>query len=92
MKHATNEALDKLEDFLTEVRKLVHLKEKKRGIFYLKSTAFLHFHEDAAGLFADIRCNESFRRFPVNSVAEKKVLLSEIRSAIEQSIQERQNS
>ena len=29
--------------------------EKKRGVFYFKSRAFLHFHEDPKGMFADIR-------------------------------------
>ena len=31
------------------------LKEKKRGTFYLKSRGFLHFHQDPAGFFADVR-------------------------------------
>ena len=55
MKHISSEKLDKLEGLLAELRKREGLKEKKRGVFYRKSKAFLHFHEDPAGLFVDVR-------------------------------------
>jgi len=55
MKHAGGAALDRLELLLGQIRDLGRLNEKSRGVFYLKSKAFLHFHEDPAGLFADIR-------------------------------------
>jgi len=83
MKHATDKALDKLEDLIKEIRKFGKLKEKQRGIFYMKSIAFLHFHEDLAGLFGDLRIDNDFERFSVNSPDEKKAFLSKIKSAIE---------
>ncbi len=83
MKHATDYALDQLEDLLKEIRKFDGLKEKQRGIFYVKSMAFLHFHEDPAGLFGDIKIENEFARFPVNTDAEKKVFLLKINQAIE---------
>ena len=55
MKHAGDAALDQLEALLAKLRALPGPIEKKRGVFYLKSKAFLHFHEDPAGLFADVR-------------------------------------
>ena len=55
MKHAGPEALDQLEPILEEIRRLGGLKEKKRGAFYYRSSGFLHFHEDPAGIFVDIR-------------------------------------
>ncbi|HEX4182007.1 MAG TPA: hypothetical protein VHY34_01985 [Caulobacteraceae bacterium] len=55
MRHARDEALDGLEPLLARLRRIDGLWEKKRGIFYRGSRAFLHFHEDPAGLFADIR-------------------------------------
>ncbi len=82
MKHASGEALDELEDLLAEIRKLPELKEKQRGVFYLKSKAFLHFHEDPAGLFADIKFGNEFQRFSLNSASEKKLLLSKIEKAL----------
>jgi hypothetical protein len=55
MKHAGPGALDQLEPLLAEIRAFAALREKSRGVFYLKSRAFLHFHEDSLGLFADVR-------------------------------------
>ena len=54
MKHAGPEALDSLAELLAAVRAR-GLKEPRRGIFYRKGKAWLHFHEDKAGVFADIR-------------------------------------
>jgi hypothetical protein len=54
MRHARDQDLDRIEDLLAQVRTLPGLKEKKRGVFYLKSKGFLHFHEDPAGMFADL--------------------------------------
>ena len=53
LKPAASVALAELSALLDEIRKREGLQERKLGIFYRKSTAFLHFHEDAAGMFAD---------------------------------------
>jgi hypothetical protein len=44
-----------LEPLLVEIRTGKGLVEKKRGIFYRKSVAFHHFHDDPTGLYADVR-------------------------------------
>jgi hypothetical protein len=82
MKHAGEEALDALEDLLAQIRQLEGLQEKKRGIFYRRSTAFLHFHEDPAGLFADLRVGDDFQRFSVNTKTERKRLVQSAAKAI----------
>jgi hypothetical protein len=81
MKHAGATALDALEPLLVELRKIEGLKEKSRGTFYRRSRAFLHFHEDPAGFFADIRVGDDFARFPVNTAAERKALLQKAKAA-----------
>ena len=80
MKHAGAEALDTLEPLLAELRSHAGADEKKRGVFYLRSRAFLHFHEDPAGLFCDARFDPAadFERRPVNSSAERKRLLADL--------------
>ncbi len=79
MKHISSEELDKLEGLLVELRKREGLKEKKRGVFYRKSKAFLHFHEDPAGLFVDVRLGGlDFDRYGVSSRADWKSLLTKI--------------
>lgn len=54
MRHARDQDLDRIDNLLVEVRKLAGIVEKKRGVFYRKSKGFLHFHEDPAGMFADL--------------------------------------
>jgi hypothetical protein len=78
MKHATSEALARLEGLLERIRARDGLTEKSLGVFYRKSRAFLHFHEDPAGLFADLRAGEEFERYPVNTEDQHKALLAAI--------------
>ena len=82
MRHAGDQALDRLEPMLTELRALPQLREKKRGAFYRGSRGFLHFHEDPAGLFADVRLHEEFERFDVTTVAQQRKLMHDVRSAL----------
>jgi hypothetical protein len=82
MKHATSAALANLSGLLEQIRTRDGLKEKKLGIFYRKSKSFLHFHEDPAGLFADLSALADFDRYPVNTRQEWDVLLAAIDQAI----------
>ncbi len=82
MKHAGEQALDMLEELLVEIRHYHGLKEKKRGIFYRKSNAFLHFHEDQNYLFADIRIDNAWERFPVNTQPERETFLHQLASIL----------
>ncbi|MGO9807474.1 MAG: hypothetical protein ACLPKH_12275 [Rhodomicrobium sp.] len=75
-------ALRGLTDLLEQIRRKEGLKEKKLGVFYRKSKAFLHFHEDPAGLFADLSVGKDFDRYPVNRKEEWKVLLAAIDRAL----------
>jgi hypothetical protein len=81
VKHATAAALDRLEPLLAELRELPVLREKSRGVFYRKSSTFLHFHEDPAGLFADIRrADGEFDRHRVETDDERTAFIGVARS------------
>ena len=82
MKHAGSDALDRLEPLLAQLRDLPELREKSRGAFYRGSRAFLHFHEDPAGLFADIRVDAEFERVRVTTRQEQSRLLAEVSAAL----------
>ena len=82
MRHATPPALDELEPLLSRLRRIDQLVEKKRGVFYRKSKAFLHFHEDPAGLHADIRLETDFERFRVQTRAEQDFLIERITRSV----------
>lgn len=77
MKHATDETLAQIAPLLDQIRdRIPPLKEKGTGKFYLKSSAFLHFHDDPAGIFADLKVAGDWQRFPVNTEAESAALLA----------------
>lgn len=84
MKHAGAAALDTIEPLLAAIRGVGGLKEKTRGIFYLRSKAFLHFHEDPAGMFADIRAadGKDFDRIKIDGPAKAEALLARVKAAV----------
>lgn len=82
MRHARAEALDRLEPLLAKIRRHAALEERSRGVFYRRSRAALHFHEDPAGLFADLRKEGDWQRFAVDTPAEQATLLREMRKQL----------
>ena len=84
MKHAGPATLDRLEPVLAAVRALPGPVERKRGVFYLKSKAFLHFHEDPAGLFADLRDaqGKDFDRIDVTAEPGRVQLLALVKARL----------
>jgi hypothetical protein len=83
MKHVTPTGLDELDGLLEDLRGVEGLTEKTRGVFYRGSRAFLHFHEDPTGLYADVRLDGAeFERMRVSTKAERKRVLSRVRAAM----------
>jgi len=82
VKHAGATALDRLEALLASLRAMPELREKSRGTLYRGSRAFVHFHEDVTGLFADVRFGEEFERIDVTGAAKQQQLARRIREAI----------
>lgn len=81
MRLARAEALDGLEPFLERLRAVPGLVEKKRGVFYVRSKAFLHFHEDPSGMHADVRLGPEFTRVRAETAEERDALLARIEEA-----------
>ena len=83
MRHATPAALDQIEELLEKLR--AHpLRERKRGTFYRGSSAFLHFHEDPAGMFADVKLGGDFERFRVSTRSERAAFLRAVATELAQ--------
>ena len=72
-----------LAGLLDALRRVEWLREPRPGCFYVKSRAFLHFHEDPTGLFADVRLvpQGDFERRRVSTRAERAALLRAVRDA-----------
>jgi hypothetical protein len=82
VRHADAAALDRLEAMLTQLRSMPELKEVRRGVFYRRSKAFIHFHDDPAGLYADVRLGPDFERHRVETDGERRRVIGEIRGAL----------
>ena len=67
MKHATPEGLKRIQDFLDELSSLADLTARK------------DFHEDGQRLFADVRLDDEWDRFCVDSREQQKRLINSIR-------------
>jgi hypothetical protein len=80
MRHATLETLEEIEPLLEELRSVPGLVEKRPGIFFRRSKAFLHFHEDPSGLHADVRFGEEFERVRAETDVEREAPLARIRA------------
>jgi hypothetical protein len=83
MKHADPTTLRSLAPLLAEIRRdLTGVVEKKPGTFYRKGQGLLHFHEDPAGFFADLKIDGAWRRFPVNHPREAATFLRAWRETV----------
>jgi len=82
MKHAGPDALDSIEPLLAAARELPALAERKRGIFYRTSVAWLHFHEDPAGIFADLKTARGWTRLRVSTASERRRFLAALRRSV----------
>ena len=51
-------------------------------MFSRRSKAFLHFHEDPSGMYADVRLAAGFERMRVEQPAEQDALLAAIRCTL----------
>ena len=84
MKHATAATLAALAPTLNQLRRFDRLVERTPGSFYVKSRAFLHFHEDPTGLYADVKLDPNgFTRMRVSSTGEQARLLDVVRECLE---------
>lgn len=83
MKHATDPTLDEIEELLGALRVVGELKERKRGVFYFRSRAFLHFHEDAGGIYADVRGPKDWERLAIGSAGDRARLLERVEQLID---------
>jgi hypothetical protein len=79
MRHARTVDLEPIAPLLADLRGIVGLRERSPGTFYRGANAFLHFHSDPAGLFADLKVDGEFVRSRVTTAKEQRALLAAAR-------------
>jgi len=83
MKHAGGKALDELSRLIEQIRRLPGLTERSPGSFYIRSIGLLHFHEDPAGMFADLKmANGAWERMRSTSAREQAALMRLVRKEL----------
>jgi hypothetical protein len=83
VRHATPEDLAEVDDLLRALRTIDGLVEKRPGVFSHRSRAFLHFHADPSGLYADVRLEgPDFDRRPVRTRTQQRALVRDVRAAV----------
>ena len=85
MKHAGKETLTKIEPILKYLRQIPGTVERTPGCFYRGSSGFAHFHEDPAGIFADVKLNgKSFVRLRVSTKREQTQFLKAVKESLKE--------
>lgn len=80
MRHITPARLGTIEELLVRLRGIDGLVERSPGVFYVRSRAFLHFHEDGDDVYADVRLTgDGFDRRRVTTRREQQSLVAAIR-------------
>jgi hypothetical protein len=84
MSHADEAALERLLPLLRQLREIKGLREMKPGIFYLKGSAFIHFHDEAGALVADLKKagGSGFDRYAVDNPPGQRKLVDDAKRRV----------
>ena len=83
MRHPRDGELDRVATVLEQLRGIDGLVERKPGVFYRRSKAFLHFHVDGDDFYADVRLDGAgFERMKVTTKTEQRALVAAVRRAV----------
>ena len=84
MAHADETALQRVQPLLRQLREIKGLREMKPGIFYAKGSAFIHFHDEAGALIADLKKagGSGFDRYPVDAPPGQRKLVEDAKRRV----------
>ena len=87
MAHADEAALARLLPLLRQLREIKGLREMKPGTFYLKGSAFIHFHDENGALVADLKKagGGGFDRYPVDAPPGQRKLVDDAKRRVARS-------
>jgi hypothetical protein len=83
VRHPRDGELDHMVPVFEQLRGMDGLVERKTGVFYRRSKAFLHFHVDDDDVYADVRlAGVGFERMKVTTKTEQRALVAAVRRAL----------
>ena len=84
MAHADAAALQRVLPLLRQLRELKALREVRPGVFHLRGGAFVHFHDEAGALVADLKKagGSGFDRYPVDTPTGQRKLVDDAKRRI----------
>ncbi len=79
MAHADPKVLEPLLPLLRQLREIKGLKEVRPGIFHLRGTAFVHFHDEQGQFSADLKKpgGSGFDRYRIATPPEQRKLVDD---------------
>jgi hypothetical protein len=83
MRRAGAATLARIAALLEALRRHPALREGQAGHFFLGACEVLHFHDDPAGVFADLRLAGGFVRLPATSPAEQAEVLGRLEECLD---------
>jgi hypothetical protein len=83
MRRAGAATLERIAPLLVALRSHPALREGRPGHFHLGAREVLHFHDDPAGVFADLRLAAGFVRLPATSPAEQAEVLGRLEECLD---------
>ena len=81
MARAEAEALQMLLPILRQLREIKGVQEIRPGIFHVRRDAFIHFHDEAGALYAELKKpgGAGFDRYPLETAAQQRKLVDDAR-------------
>ena len=81
MARAEAEALQKLLPVMRQLREIKGVQEIRPGIFHVRRDAFIHFHDEAGALYAELKKpgGAGFDRYPLETAAQQRKLVDDAR-------------
>lgn len=82
MGHTAFKNLIDLIEELEIIRSFEGIKEKKPGIFYLKSSSFLHFHDSDGKRWADVKLKSGWKKVDIDfsaSLSQRKKFIDQVK-------------
>jgi hypothetical protein len=84
MGHPDAQALQPVAMLLRQLREIKGLREIKPGVYHVKGSAFLHLHDDAGTLKADLKkaAGSGWDRYAVDTPAAQRKLVEDAKRRI----------